>query len=138
MAVHIGGPTARKVLFDNKDHTLGCAFHYINGEPSACFFMPYKRGVDGRGFGAYVLGLSRAYTVADERAICDIAFRAAKQIGMDPRSRDDLHRIRDFLYSMLVELVSMEPEPAELQAPTPQFDIQREGNRIIMTSDRLH
>lgn len=135
MPVHLGGPTARKVI-SRRD--MQCAFHYINEEETACFYSKFRKDAAGRPYGAYCIPLSEAYRFAEQRELFAGAARAAKVMGFDPHSRVDLYKIMDFIQDMLIELCTMEPVPDSLRAPTPQFDIQRDGNRIIMTSDRVH
>lgn len=138
MPLHIGGPKARKVLYDNRDHTFACAFHYVNEEEAAIFYCPQKKGTDGRGFGGYVIALSSAWKYVDQQYLFAAACICAKTIGMDPYSRSDVHRVMDFIHSMLIELLNMEPIPDSLRPPTPQFEVSQEGNRIVLTSDRVH
>ena len=132
MPVHLGGPTARKVIH-RKDMT--CAFHYINEEETACFFAQTRKTLDGRPFGAYCVPLSSAWQYAEDDYLITAARKAAEIMGFDPHSRFDVKKIADFFQDMLIELVTMQPIPDAMRERPPEFEVSHDGGRLILTTD---
>lgn len=117
MPVHLGGPTARKVI---PRGDMACAFHYINEDETACFYSLTRRDLKGKTFGAYCIPLESAWMYAEPRYLFEAACKAAQIMGYDPNSKHEVHKIMDFMQDMLIELCTMKPMPDELaqkQAP---------------------
>lgn len=134
MPITLGGPTARKII-NRADMT--CAFHYVQGEEAACFYSKYRRDSGGRPAGAYIIPLSSAWQYTEQPYLFTAATKAAEVMGFDPYSRGDVYKIMDFIQDMLIELCTMQPAPDSM-SERPPLDVQQDGNRIIVTSDRLH
>jgi hypothetical protein len=122
--IQLGGPTARKVITKGD---LCCAFHYVNGEETACFYPnPAMRTMDvGNKHrpGAYLVPLSHLHKFDDrgragDLALVEAAAIAARIMGFTAHSKNDVLRIARFMNEMFGELYYMKPKPDSLRDAT--------------------
>lgn len=102
------GKNARK-SFTRGD--LVCSLQYVNSEEAACFYpAPHAKR---KGAAACVICLSAGWKYTDEKYLVKQAAHFAKLMHMD-QNKSTVKKIADFISDMLIELYTMQPEPASL------------------------
>lgn len=115
------------------------SLQYVNGEPALCMWRLAAVGspLAMKNDGACVICLSSAYKYTGETRE-EIGFLVhqgrifAKIMGFDPDSKFVVHRIVDLIQRMLIELVTMQPEPDSIaRKPEAQLEsVKVESNRV--------
>jgi len=105
------GKNARKQITRGD---MVASFQYVNGEESLCL---WRLGALGsplalRNDGAVVIGLSAAYKYTEDDYLVRQSTKLAKVMGFG-RSKFSAYRIASFIQDMLIELLTMQPEPIE-------------------------
>jgi hypothetical protein len=124
------GKNARKQV---KRGDLVASFQYVNGEEALCL---WRLGAIGsplalKNDGAVVICLSAAHKYTEDDYLVRQSFEFAKHMGFG-ESKFAAHRIASFIQDMLIELLTMQPEPIERAPDSPEVEMVDGGARLVL------
>lgn len=122
------GKNARKQIVRGD---IVASFQYINGEESLCLWRAnaVNSPLALKNDGAVVIGLSAAHKYVDDDYLVPQAFKFAQIMGFGS-SKFAAHRIATFVQDMLIELVTMKPEPDSIVEKEPMPEVSMHDGRI--------